>query len=586
MKLEDALQKIIRKYGTVILGEKRLVFLLDDYRAFSDYPAVRPIMKVIAEEGYGKELCEALEIHDMEFVISSDELKETLAEKHGFRKDLADYAVGCISLAVGFKESVEEPLDHCFDPKGKASPEPRKDGSNENPGTSRDAAEIPEEPQSAEEQYERGNAYFYGNGREKDCYEAVKWWRRAAEHGHADAQYKLGFFGYAEGIGAEKDDAAAAMWYRKAAEQGHAEAQCNLGFMYLCGTGVGQDYAEAFRWFQKSALQGNAGGQYMLGDMYSRGEAVERDDGEAVSWYRKAAEQGYPHAQEDLDRLLERMRRESQQKEERTESGASSSGESQGVAPGTRPEITPSMFLKKGIRTEESSGAGAANDGWRRRDERNSSAQAAPHRASPEQEDRPAHKRKNVRRFQLFSPSEWFTVDGRIGRIEFLLRYLIILLPVAAVHYLWCLDHESCVTAEGVLSGCTGIRGVPSQDIAHIFGYGVMALRWYFDLPGWLIVLTAVPLWLAFVCAFYSAWIRRAHDLGGNGYTLIFAFITGMSFYLSILCLLGFAHAKSNTVYIVLLVIDAAGLGLWGYYGLRKGMNGTNYYGADPRGDE
>ena len=100
MKLEDALQKIIRKYGTVILGEKRLVFLLDDYRAFSDYPAVRPIMKVIAEEGYGKELCEALEIHDMEFVITSDELKETLAETHGFRKDLADYAVGCISLVT------------------------------------------------------------------------------------------------------------------------------------------------------------------------------------------------------------------------------------------------------------------------------------------------------------------------------------------------------------------------------------------------------------------------------------------------------------------------------------------------------
>ncbi|MBQ1873431.1 MAG: DUF805 domain-containing protein, partial [Succinivibrionaceae bacterium] len=222
----------------------------------------------------------------------------------------------------------------------------------------------------------------------------------------------------------------------------------------------------------------------------------------------------------------------------------------------------------------------------RPRGERASAENGAPHRSAPEQEARPAHKRKNVRRFQLLSPSEWFTVDGRIGRLEFLIRYLIILLPLVAVHYLWCLDHKSCVSADGVLSGCTGIRGVPFQDIAHILGYGVMALRWYSDLPGWLIVLTAVPLWLAFVCAFYSAWIRRAHDLGGNGYTLIFAFITGMAFYLSILCLLGFAHAKSNTVYIVLLVIDAAGLGLWGYYGLRKGMKGTNYYGADPKGDE
>ena len=194
MKLQDALQKIIRKYGTVILGEKRLVFLLDDYRSFADYPAVRPIMKAIAEDGYGKELCEAAEIHDMEFVSSSNDLKETLTEKHGFRKDLAEYAVSCISFAMGFEESVDEPLDHGFDPNGKTAPEPRKDESDENDGTSSDAAENPEGPESADEQYELGNAYFHGNGREKNCYEAVKWWRRAAEQGHAGAQYSLGFF--------------------------------------------------------------------------------------------------------------------------------------------------------------------------------------------------------------------------------------------------------------------------------------------------------------------------------------------------------------------------------------------------------
>ena len=318
----------------------------------------------------------------------------------------------------------------------------------------------------------------------------------------------------------------------------------------------------------------------MLGNMYSSGEGVERNDKEAIRWYHKAVKQGYPHAGEDLDRLLDRMRRESQQKEERPESSASSSGERPCAAPGARPEITPQVFLRKRTGAAED----VRDDGPR--DERAAAENDVPHRCSPENDNRQSHKRRNVRRFQLLSPSEWFTVEGRIGRLEFLLRYLIILLPVAAVHYLWCLDHESCVSADGVLSGCSGIRGVPFQDIAHILGYGVMALRWYYDLPGWLIVLTAVPLWLAFVCAFYSAWIRRAHDLGGNGYTLIFAFITGMSFYLSILSLLGFAHAKSNTVYIVLLVIDAAGLLLWGYYGLRKVTKGFNNYGPDPLGEE
>jgi len=261
--------------------------------------------------------------------------------------------------------------------------------------------------------------------------------------------------------------------------------------MYLCGTGVGKDYAEAFRWFQKSALQGNPGGEYMLGNMYSSGEGVERNDKEAIRWYHKAVKQGYPHAGEDLDRLLERMRREAQQKEERPESSASSSGERQDAATGARPEITPSMFLRKGTGAAED----ARDDGPR--DERASAENDVPHRGSPENDTRQSHKRRNVRRFQLFSPSEWFTVEGRIGMLEFILRYLIILLPLAALHYLWCLDHESCVSAEGVLSGCAGIRGVPFPDIAHILGYGVMAIRWYYALPGWLIVLTAVPLWLA-----------------------------------------------------------------------------------------
>ncbi len=38
-------------------------------------------------------------------------------------------------------------------------------------------------------------------------------------------------------------------WYRKAAEQGRANAQHNLGVMYERGQGVPQDYAQAHMWF-------------------------------------------------------------------------------------------------------------------------------------------------------------------------------------------------------------------------------------------------------------------------------------------------------------------------------------------------
>ena len=51
-------------------------------------------------------------------------------------------------------------------------------------------------------------------------------------------------------------DQDAAQWYRKAAEQGHAEAQYNLAVRFLSGRGVARSDEEAFRWFRKAADQG------------------------------------------------------------------------------------------------------------------------------------------------------------------------------------------------------------------------------------------------------------------------------------------------------------------------------------------
>jgi TPR repeat protein len=48
---------------------------------------------------------------------------------------------------------------------------------------------------------------------------------------------------YDEGRGVPQDDAEAVRWYRKAAEQGDAEAQGKLGVMYANGRGVPNDDA-------------------------------------------------------------------------------------------------------------------------------------------------------------------------------------------------------------------------------------------------------------------------------------------------------------------------------------------------------
>ena len=52
---------------------------------------------------------------------------------------------------------------------------------------------------------------------------------------------------YSIGKGVPQDDAEAVRWFRLAAEQGHAYAQYNLGRMYATGEGVPEDFVAARR---------------------------------------------------------------------------------------------------------------------------------------------------------------------------------------------------------------------------------------------------------------------------------------------------------------------------------------------------
>ena len=53
--------------------------------------------------------------------------------------------------------------------------------------------------------------------------EAAKWWKLAADQGHAEAQWRLGMCSES-GRGVEFSYAEAIKWYRKAADQGHPKA--------------------------------------------------------------------------------------------------------------------------------------------------------------------------------------------------------------------------------------------------------------------------------------------------------------------------------------------------------------------------
>jgi TPR repeat protein len=64
---------------------------------------------------------------------------------------------------------------------------------------------------------------------------------------------------------------------RKAAEQGHADAQFYLGVKYANGEGVPKDSVKAVEWYRKAAEQGDADAQFYLGVKYARGEGVPKD---------------------------------------------------------------------------------------------------------------------------------------------------------------------------------------------------------------------------------------------------------------------------------------------------------------------
>lgn len=152
--------------------------------------------------------------------------------------------------------------------------------------------------QSAIQQHQVENWFMKGNKEleNQNYVEAEKWFRKAAEQGHAGAQNNLGLM-YRNNKG---DLVEAMKWLRLAADQGHAGAQCNLALCYAAQ----ENYEMTFRYAKMSAEQGEAMGQYVLGLLYVTGTpATERNVAEGKRWLEKAAAQGNEDARQLLMRL-------------------------------------------------------------------------------------------------------------------------------------------------------------------------------------------------------------------------------------------------------------------------------------------
>ena len=90
-----------------------------------------------------------------------------------------------------------------------------------------------------------------GLGVVRNCENAVRWMKAAADQGHALAQHGIGFM-YLEGECVDKDPGEAARWFKLAAEQGLAGSQTTLAMME--GNGVAQDLDEAKKWYAKAGF--------------------------------------------------------------------------------------------------------------------------------------------------------------------------------------------------------------------------------------------------------------------------------------------------------------------------------------------
>ena len=130
--------------------------------------------------------------------------------------------------------------------------------------------------------------------------------RKAAQQGHAKAQFRLGLM-YRNGRGVPEDYSRAAQWFGKAAEKGHARAQLLLGMMYHQGDGVAQNSLKAAQWYRKAAEQGRASAQTTLGIMYEQGDGVPQDWALAHMWYSLAASNGDKFASAVRNILVRRM---------------------------------------------------------------------------------------------------------------------------------------------------------------------------------------------------------------------------------------------------------------------------------------
>ena len=242
MKLHEALRKIIGQYGSAVTQNgTHLLSLLAGAHAFDDYPAMKQIMGAVFNGRYGRELYTRAADADIgDYQLYTEYLRKSLVQILHFREEFASYAVDSISFAFGLCDHVTDPLDHGYEHHGRdtdgigghVSGSTGRQQSNAEPSGVHDRRAMSHQASaadsgSADEQFQKGQMYYFGQGVRNDYELAAEWFKKAAEHGHAGAEYCLGQM-YLLGQGVSQDNDEALKWYRLAAAGGNIRAREKL----------------------------------------------------------------------------------------------------------------------------------------------------------------------------------------------------------------------------------------------------------------------------------------------------------------------------------------------------------------------
>lgn len=107
----------------------------------------------------------------------------------------------------------------------------------------------------AKVQFNLAERYANGQGVRFNPREAEKWYRSAAMQGDPDMQFFVGRLYRDPGDLVVQNREEAMAWFNRAAEKGHAASKASLGMMYLNGEGIQIDMVQAHKWLSLAAAQ-------------------------------------------------------------------------------------------------------------------------------------------------------------------------------------------------------------------------------------------------------------------------------------------------------------------------------------------